>query len=95
MIKNSLKLTNIFHDNLDFIKSVQLVEKAIKNKENICIFGDYDVDGSASTSLLVRFFNHINHPYFYYIPDRVIDGYGASKKLFKKFWKGNNCKSIR
>ena len=46
--------------------------------------GDYDVDGSASTSLLVRFFKYIKHPHFYYIPDREKDGYGASKRLFEK-----------
>jgi len=42
------------------------------------------VDGSAATSLFVRFFQSIKHPFFYYIPDREKDGYGASKKLFKK-----------
>ena len=46
--------------------------------------GDYDVDGSAATSLFVRIFKSINQPHFYYIPDREKDGYGASKKLFKK-----------
>ena len=65
------------------------VEKSIKNRENICILGDYDVDGSASTSLLIRFFETINHPYFFYIPDREKDGYGASEKLFKKLIKEN------
>ena len=34
--------------------------------------------------LLVRYFNYINQNHFYYIPDRVRDGYGASKKLFQK-----------
>jgi single-stranded-DNA-specific exonuclease len=56
----------------------------IKNNENICILGDYDVDGACSTSLLVRYFNHINQKHFFYIPDRINDGYGASKKLFQK-----------
>ena len=36
------------------------------------------------TSLLVRYFNHINQQHFFYIPDRDKDGYGASKKLFQK-----------
>ena len=89
IIKNNLYLSNVFNKNEDFIKSVKLIELAIKKKENICILGDYDVDGSASTSLLIRFFETINHPYFYYIPDREKDGYGASKKLFKKLIKKN------
>ena len=86
-ISNRLKLLNVFQGNKDFIKSVELVEIAIKNKENICILGDYDVDGSVSVTLLKKFFENINHPHFYYIPDREKDGYGASKKLFEKLIK--------
>ena len=89
LIDNDLNLSNDFQKNQDFIQSVELVEFSIKNRENICILGDYDVDGSASTSLLVRFFKAINHPFFYYIPDREKDGYGASKKLFEKLIKEN------
>ena len=83
-IDNNLHLNNIFLNNEDYKKSINLVINAIKNKENICILGDYDVDGSAATSLFIRFFEDIKQPFFYYIPDRVIDGYGASKKLFQK-----------
>ena len=81
---NDLKLNNVFLKNDDFEKSIKLVTSSINNKEKICILGDYDVDGSAATSLFVRFFESINHPFFYYIPDREKDGYGASKKLFQK-----------
>ncbi|NMN68003.1 exonuclease RecJ [Candidatus Pelagibacter ubique] len=83
-IDNNLKLNNIFSKNEDFKKSVELVTNSIINKECICILGDYDVDGSAATSLFIRFFEYIKHPYFYYIPDREKDGYGASIKLFQK-----------
>ena len=83
-LDNHLDLNNVFFKNIDFIKSIELVTKSINSRENICILGDYDVDGSAATSLFVRFFESIKHPYFYYIPDRVIDGYGATKKLFQK-----------
>ncbi len=83
-INNSLNLINIFFKNIDYIKAIKLVSNSINNAENICIVGDYDVDGSAATSLFVRFFESINHPFFYYIPDREKDGYGATKKLFKK-----------
>ncbi|MBD1157039.1 single-stranded-DNA-specific exonuclease RecJ [Pelagibacterales bacterium SAG-MED20] len=83
-IKNHLDLKNVFYNNSDFNKSINLVTQCIVNKEKICILGDYDVDGSASTSLFVRFFESINHPFFFYIPDREKDGYGASKKLFEK-----------
>ena len=83
-IKNNLYLNNVFLENVDFNESVKVLFEAINNKDYICILGDYDVDGSAATSLFVRFFETIKHPFFYYIPDREKDGYGASKKLFKK-----------
>ena len=83
-IENNLSLNNVFVNNDDFIESINLVESSIKNKEYICVLGDYDVDGSAATSLFVRFLKSINHPFFFYIPDREKDGYGATKKLFQK-----------
>ena len=83
-IDSDLKLNNVFLNNDDFKKSIKLLTDSINNKEYICILGDYDVDGSAATSLFVRFFESIKHPFFYYIPDREKDGYGASKKLFEK-----------
>ena len=83
-IDNHLDLNNVFLKNNDFEKSIELVSNSINNQENICILGDYDVDGSAATSLFVRFFESIKHPFFYYIPDREKDGYGASKRLFQK-----------
>ena len=83
-IDNSLNLNNVFSKNTDYEKSVELVANSINNSEYTCILGDYDVDGSAATSLFIRFFESIKHPFFYYIPDREKDGYGATVKLFKK-----------
>jgi len=83
-INNHLDLNNVFLNNADFNQSVDLLVNSIKNKEKICILGDYDVDGSAATSLFVMFLENIKHPFFYYIPDREKDGYGATKKLFQK-----------
>ncbi|MDA7781277.1 single-stranded-DNA-specific exonuclease RecJ [Candidatus Pelagibacter sp.] len=83
-IDNDLVVKNVFLKNIDFEKSIELVSNSINNQENICILGDYDVDGSAATSLFIRFFKSIKNPFFYYIPDREKDGYGATKKLFQK-----------
>jgi single-stranded-DNA-specific exonuclease len=83
-IDTDLDLNNVFLNNKDFHQSIKLVVNCINNNEKICILGDYDVDGSAATSLFVKFLESINHPFFYYIPDRVRDGYGATKKLFQK-----------
>ncbi|XOJ73898.1 single-stranded-DNA-specific exonuclease RecJ [Candidatus Pelagibacter sp. Uisw_114] len=83
-INTDLDLNNVFLNNEDFNQSIKLVVNCINNNEKICILGDYDVDGSAATSLFVKLFENINHPFFYYIPDREKDGYGATKKLFQK-----------
>ncbi|MDA8738052.1 single-stranded-DNA-specific exonuclease RecJ [Candidatus Pelagibacter bacterium] len=83
-IDNDLEISNIFINNKDFKIAADILIESIDNKEKICILGDYDVDGNASTALFVRFFEFIKHPYFYYIPDREKDGYGASIKIFEK-----------
>jgi len=83
-IDTDLDLNNVFLNNNDFNQSISLVVNCINNKEKICVLGDYDVDGSSATSLFVKFLESINHPFFYYIPDRQIDGYGATKRLFQK-----------
>ena len=83
-INTDLDLNNVFLNNKDFSQSIKLVVNSVNNNEKICILGDYDVDGSAATSLFIKFFEDINHPFFYYIPDREKDGYGATKKLFNK-----------
>ena len=83
-IKNKQKITNLFKDDYDYQKASALLFETIRNNENICILGDYDVDGVCATSILIRYFSHINQKHFFYIPDRVNDGYGPSKKIFKK-----------
>jgi single-stranded-DNA-specific exonuclease len=83
-IKDNLVLNNVFSNNKDFNQAITLVLDSIYKDEIICILGDYDVDGSASTALFVKFLESIDHPFFFYIPDREKDGYGPSIKLFKK-----------
>jgi single-stranded-DNA-specific exonuclease len=56
-INNKQKLINIFKDDKDFQKASHILINTINNNENICILGDYDVDGACATSLLVRYFN--------------------------------------
>jgi len=64
-INNNLEITNIFKNNTDFKIASEVVINSIKRKDRICILGDYDVDGSTATSLLVRYFNHIKQPNFF------------------------------
>ena len=82
-INNNLELSNYFQNNPDFINSVTLVEKTLKKKEKICIFGDYDVDGSSATALLCNYLSEINISYEYYIPDRISEGYGPNVNALK------------
>lgn len=66
----------------DMDKAVQRVEKAINDKENILIFGDYDVDGTSAVALMYSFLKkHINEgsKIEYYVPDRYLEGYGISQ----------------
>lgn len=62
----------------DMDKAVNRIQKAIENKENIWIYGDYDVDGITSVSLLLHYFKSIGFEAKYYIPDRFEEGYGIN-----------------
>ncbi len=63
------------------------VNKAIKDKEKIIVYGDYDCDGICSTSIVVKTFNLLNYPISYYIPSRYLDGYGLNVKNVEKIAK--------
>ncbi len=58
--------------------AVDRIVRALKNKEKILVYGDYDVDGVSATAILIRFFQSLNAQIEYYIPDRVDEGYGIS-----------------
>ncbi|MCX7943694.1 MAG: single-stranded-DNA-specific exonuclease RecJ [Deltaproteobacteria bacterium] len=68
----------------DMDKVVERVISAIKNREVVFIYGDYDVDGITSISLLLNFFRTLNMDVFYYIPDRQSEGYGLNKDAIDK-----------
>lgn len=63
----------------DMEKAVKRVVKAIENKEKILIYGDYDVDGVTSVSLLSLYLRELGGIVCYYIPNRLTDGYGLSR----------------
>lgn len=62
----------------DCEKAAQRLLHAIKKGETVAIFGDYDVDGAASSALLYRFLTHFGVPASIYIPDRIFEGYGPN-----------------
>ena len=65
----------------DMKKAVDRIQQAINDNENILVFGDYDVDGTSSVSLVSSFLNnHTKSKVLTYIPDRYQEGYGISTK---------------
>ena len=59
-------------------KITERIFKAIKNKEKIIVYGDYDCDGISATTIMVKTFELLNYPVSYYIPSRYLDGYGLN-----------------
>ncbi|CAL2058114.1 single-stranded-DNA-specific exonuclease RecJ [Tenacibaculum sp. 190524A05c] len=62
----------------DMEKAVSRIEKAIQNNEQILIYGDYDVDGTTSVSLMYTYLKQQYSNIATYIPDRYKEGYGVS-----------------
>lgn len=62
----------------DCEKAARRLLHAIKRGETVAIFGDYDVDGAASSALIYRFLTHFGVPASIYIPDRIFEGYGPN-----------------
>lgn len=65
----------------DMPKAVDRIVKAIENKENILIYGDFDADGVTSTSLLIKTLSYLGASVDYYIPDRESEGHGLNSKV--------------
>ena len=65
----------------DMDKAVERVERAVRNREKIMVYGDYDVDGTTAVALVYKFLRQIGHKdLLFYIPDRYTEGYGISTK---------------
>ena len=64
----------------DMKVAVERLHKAIENRENILVYGDYDVDGTTAVALVFSFIRELTPRVDYYIPDRYDEGYGVSYK---------------
>ena len=62
----------------DCTRAAARIVTAISKGERVAIFGDYDVDGAASSALLYRFLHHFGVDAVIYIPDRIFEGYGPN-----------------
>jgi len=87
-IHDSQQLEGFFHSELqmlhnpylfhDMHKAVERILHAIQNGDRITIYGDYDVDGTTAVAVLYLGLQELNAIIDYYIPHRMIDGYGLS-----------------
>ena len=67
----------------DMEKAVERILKAIQYNEKMLIYGDYDVDGITSITILKKFFQDREISIDYYIPNRIEEGYGLNKEAIK------------
>lgn len=63
----------------DMDKAVLRIQEAIRQGENICIYGDYDADGVCATAMLVKRLTTLGAQVQFYIPNRHSEGYGMNE----------------
>lgn len=68
----------------DMEKAVDRIIEAINNNEKVMLYGDYDVDGITSVTVLKKFLNERGLETGFYIPNRLEEGYGLNKEAIKK-----------
>ena len=62
----------------DMDAAAERIAQAVLSGETVTIYGDYDVDGATSAALFIRLLRMLGHDARYYIPDRLLEGYGPS-----------------
>ncbi len=62
----------------DMDAAAERLAQAVLTHETMTVYGDYDVDGATSAALLIRLLRALGHDARYYIPDRLLEGYGPS-----------------
>lgn len=62
----------------DMDVAAERLAQAVLTHETVTVYGDYDVDGATSAALLIRLLRGLGHDARYYIPDRLLEGYGPS-----------------
>ena len=68
----------------DMDTAADRLAQAVLNGERITVYGDYDVDGATSAALLIRLLRDLGVEADYYIPDRLLEGYGPSGEALVK-----------
>jgi single-stranded-DNA-specific exonuclease len=74
----------------DLPQAVARLERAVLDRETVAIFGDYDVDGAASSALMASFLEACGCHTTVHIPDRIIEGYGPNTEAIRTFARSGN-----
>ncbi len=69
--------------------AVQRIAKALKDKQKIAVYGDYDVDGITGTAILCEIIKMLGGSVQFYIPHRVDEGYGLNEEAIKQLASDN------
>ncbi|MBR1735949.1 MAG: DHH family phosphoesterase, partial [Firmicutes bacterium] len=68
----------------DIGKAMKILKESIEKREKICIYGDFDVDGVCSSTILYKGLKYLGADVMFYIPDRRKEGYGLNIKAVEK-----------
>ncbi|AOL94731.1 exonuclease RecJ [Porphyrobacter sp. LM 6] len=68
----------------DMDAAAERLADSVTNGERVTVYGDYDVDGATSAALLVELLRQLGNDAGYYIPDRLLEGYGPSGEALVK-----------
>ena len=69
----------------DLVRGVERIEQAIRDKEHILVWGDFDVDGQTSTSLLVSMLERLGGKVSYHIPVREHESHGVQPQVLQRY----------
>jgi len=69
----------------DMDKAVSRILRGVRNKEKTVIYGDYDVDGVTSVSILYKYLEELGNKPCYHVPSRTKEGYGVNNEAIDKF----------
>lgn len=84
-IRNFMPDPSLFRD---MEKAGERLADAVIARESVTVFGDYDVDGATSAALLIRLLRALGCQPGYYIPDRLMEGYGPSGEALVRIGEG-------
>ena len=82
-------IPNPFERAASFVNLIDYIKKAIAEKKKFVIYGDYDVDGITSTTIMVKTLKKLGAKVGYFIPSRYKEGYGLNSSRIEEFAKKN------